>query len=199
MMENFPQLEPLQLRPEAQPGYQKIAWKRRSIASPPMPQALSNRSSDWNCFCCHDTGLVPERLIKRIIPRYAHGRHKPVECNATNCTIQLARLLYTTKTLDERFTRDICDRLDLEERKMWLEWSNQRHEQRKQRLKLVENPNLTKNLRARNRTNDEELEVQRRHQRIVNEYQLKIAIAFTVIDITMKSESEGIIAQIVEF
>ena len=152
-MDNRTQLQPLELRPEAQPGYQKLAWQ-----------------PTWKCFCCHDTGMVVERLIRQIIPRYAHGRHKPVECNATNCNIQLAQLLYTTHTLDRRFTDIICDRLDLEERNMWSQWNRQRHEQKQQRLELVESPNLTKNLRARARTNDEQLEVNRRHQRIKSEY-----------------------------
>ena len=34
-MKEYPQLEPISLRDEAQPGYEKIAWK-----------------PTWRCFCC---------------------------------------------------------------------------------------------------------------------------------------------------
>ena len=121
MMDNLPQLEPLKLRPEAQPEYQELAWQ-----------------PTWNCFCCHDTGMVVERLIKQVMPRYTHARHKPVECNATNCHIELAQLLYTTHTLDRRLTDVICNRrLEAEERLMWSQWSKDRHQLRQQRLELT--------------------------------------------------------------
>ena len=91
-MNNYPELQPLQLREEAQPGYEAESWK-----------------PTWNCFCCHDTGLVQDLLVKKIIKNYVSGRHKPVECNATNCNIQLGRYLYKTNTLDRRFSAEICD------------------------------------------------------------------------------------------
>ncbi len=148
-MNKYPNLEPIQLRDEAQPGYEAIAWK-----------------PTWKCFCCHDTGLVQELLIKKVIPRYVSGRHKPVECNATNCDIQLGRDLYKTETLDRRFSAELCDRLDSDERQMWQEWSNEQHQKR---LRLIDS-NITRNLRLRSRTNYEQLEVERRHQNIRNDY-----------------------------
>ena len=151
-MNNYPKLEPIQLRDEAQPGYEAIAWK-----------------PTWKCFCCHDTGLIQELLIKKVIPRYVSGRHKPVECNATHCDIQLGRDLYKTETLDRRFSAELCDRLDSDERQMWQEWSKEQHEKRKQRLGLIDS-NVTHNLRLRSRTNYEQLEVERRHQNIRNDY-----------------------------
>lgn len=104
------------------------------------------------------------------MPRYVHGRHKLVECNATNCKIQLGELLYTTQTLDERFTPSICDRLDKQERQMWHEWSKDKHEMRKKRNAIADEIELTKNLRARSRISCEQLEVERRHQNIRNDY-----------------------------
>ena len=148
-MNNYPKLEPIQLRDEAQPGYEASAWK-----------------PTWKCFCCHDTGLVRVPLIEKVIPRYVSGRHKPVECNATHCDIQLGRDLYKTETLDRRFSADLCDRLDRDERQMWAEWSKEQHQKR---LKLIDS-NVTKNLRFRSRTNYEQLEVERRHQNIRNDY-----------------------------
>ena len=148
-MNNYPELEPIVLREEAQPGYEKVAWK-----------------PTWKCFCCHDTGFVQHLLVKKVIPRYVSGRHKPVECNATNCNIRLGDTLYETETVDRRFSAEICDRLDGEERQMWAEWSKEQHQKR---LGLIDS-NLTRSLRARSRTNYEQLEVERRHQNIKNDY-----------------------------
>ncbi len=152
-MNSYPELQPIQLRDEVEPGYEKAAWK-----------------PTWKCFCCHDTGLVRDSLIKKVIKNYVSGRHKPVKCNASNCNIQLGETFYITNTLDLRFTPKICDRLDSEERQMWEEWKWQQHEKRKQSLGLVNNPNITNNLRMRQRTNYEQLDVERRHQDIRNDY-----------------------------
>ena len=140
---NFKKLKPIPLRPECEPDYDKQVWQ-----------------PNWYCFCCHDTGLVRVPLIEKVIPRYVSGRHKPVECNATHCDIQLGRDLYQTNTLDRRFSADLCDRLDSDERKMWAEWSKEQHEKRKQRLGLIDS-NVTRNLRVRSRTNYEQLEIGR--------------------------------------
>ena len=148
-MNNYPELQPIELRPEAQPGYEKVAWK-----------------PTWNCFCCHDTGLVQHLLVKKVIKSYVSGRHKPVECNATSCNIRLGDTLYETETLDRRFSADLCDRLDSEERRMWERWSKEQHQKR---LRLIDS-NMTKNLRLRSRTNYEQLEVERRHRNIRNDY-----------------------------
>ena len=148
-MNNYPELEPIVLREEAQPGYEKVAWK-----------------PTWNCFCCHDTGFVRYLLVKKVMPSYVSGRHKPVECNATNCNIRLGDALYETETLDRRFSADLCDRLDSDERRMWEEWSKEQHQKRR---KLIDS-NIAKNLRVRSRTNYEQWEVQRKHQDLRNEY-----------------------------
>lgn len=137
-------LQPLPLRDEAQPGYEKAVWK-----------------PNWKCFCCHDNGIIPERIVKTVIPNFVSGRHKPVKCN--NCNIQLGRDFYETNTLDLRFTAEICDRLDQDERDMWREWSSQQHENRKQKLASLENTDCTNNLRTRSRFSHEHFEVQRRH------------------------------------
>ncbi|MGL5944233.1 MAG: hypothetical protein ACRC2S_28460 [Waterburya sp.] len=107
-------MQPLPLRDEAQPGYEPVAWK-----------------PTWKCFCCHDNGIIPERIVQTVMPGYVSGRHKPVKCNTTGCDIKLGKTLYQTNTLDTRFTAEICDRLDSEERKMWDEWSKEQHEKRK--------------------------------------------------------------------
>ena len=155
-------LQPLPLRDEAQPGYEAIAWK-----------------PNWKCFCCHDNGIIPERIVKTVIPNYVSGRHKPVKCN--NCNIRLGDTLYDTNTLDLRFTPEICDRLDRQERQMWREWGQEKHELRKQRLAASKtcswrgNPaelpcsidnDCTRNLRRRSRSNQERAEAQRRHRDI---------------------------------
>ena len=148
-MNNYPQLPPLKLREEAQPGYQAESWK-----------------PTWNCFCCHDTGFVQYSLVKKIIKNYESDRHKPVECNASCCNIRLGATLYETNTLDQRFSPEICDRLDLEERQIWKKWAYEKHRKRLESLNL----NCTNNLRVRSRTHEEQFEVERRHQDIRNHY-----------------------------
>lgn len=139
-------LQPLPLRDEAQPGYEKAAWK-----------------PNWKCFCCHDNGIISERIVKTVIPNYVAGRHKPVKCN--NCNIRLGDTLYDTNTLDLRFTPQICDRLDQDEREVWREWAMQQHERRKSNLDLSK---VTKNLRTRKRLNSEQFEAQQRHNQIIS-------------------------------
>ncbi|ELS00880.1 hypothetical protein Xen7305DRAFT_00005810 [Xenococcus sp. PCC 7305] len=148
-MNNYPQLSPLKLREEAQPGYQAESWQ-----------------PTWNCFCCHDTGFVQYSLVKKIIKNYVPDRHKPVECNASSCNIRLGETLYETNTLDRRFDPEICDRLDAEERQIWKKWRHEKHRKRLESLEL----NCTKNLRARSRTQEEQFEVERRHQEMRNNY-----------------------------
>ena len=133
-------LQPLPLRDEAQPGYEKAAWK-----------------PNWKCFCCHDNGIIPERIVKTVIPNYVTGRHKPVKCN--NCNIRLADTLYDTNTLDLRFPQALCVRFAHQEKIMWQQWCIERHEYRK--LKIA---SATKNLRTRERTTSEQLDAERRHQ-----------------------------------
>ena len=177
-MNEYPQLQPLSLRDEAQPGYEKIVWK-----------------PNWRCFCCHDTGLVQYSLVKKVINNYIPDRHKPIECNATHCNIRLGETLYETETLDRRFSADLCVakhamqsiasrrrrrsgltpcpqayRLDLDERQMWQEWSQERDRKRMLRLESIDNSEITHNLRVRSRTTTEQLEVNRRHQNIRNNY-----------------------------
>ena len=74
--------------------------------------------------------------------------------------------LYETETLDRRFSADLCDRLDRDERQMWSEWSKEQHQKR---LRLIDS-NITRNLRVRSRTNYEQWEVERRHQNIRDDY-----------------------------
>lgn len=152
-MKELPQLKPLNLRPETEPGYDPIAWR-----------------PNWKCFCCHDTGLVSYVLVKRVMPDYDDRRHKPVKCNASGCDIRLSELLFSTRTLDERLDSCVCDELDTVERRAWQEWSHSKHELRKKALKLTDTSSLHNNLRNRSRNASEQLEIQRRHQTIVDEW-----------------------------
>ena len=146
-MKNLPKLPPLYLQAEVKSGYQKQAWK-----------------PTWKCFCCHDSGLVRESLVRQVIDEYDPSNHKQVRCNASSCQSSLSDNLFDT--LDNRFSIALCDKLDLIERQMWAEWSK---EQNQKRLRLIDS-NITKNLRLRSRTNYEQLEVERRHQNIRNDY-----------------------------
>ena len=149
-MENL-KLSRAYLRPETEPGYEKEAWR-------PM----------WKCFCCQDSGLVKEHLVKTVIDGYDSTTDKLVRCNATDCE---GRKKYDgddivlTGTLDNRFPSQLCDRFDEQERQTWKQWCQEKHELRKQRLAAIDT-NCTRNLRRRSRSNQERAEAQRRHRDI---------------------------------
>lgn len=151
-MKQLPRLQPLFLRPETEPGYEKVAWR-----------------PTWKCFCCHDTGLVQYSLLKQVMPDYDDRRHKPVKCNASACERELGEALYLTNTLDLRLNSSVCDQLDSIERQCWRDWERQQHQLRKKALERANNDGLTGNLRSVKRSESEALEARQRHQRIVNE------------------------------
>ena len=152
-MKELPRLQPLFLRPETEPGYEKVAWR-----------------PTWKCFCCHDTGLVQYSLLRQIMPDYDDRRHKPVKCNASHCDRELGEALYWTQTLDLRLDSSVCDEIDSIGRQYWRDWEKEQHQSRKKALKRANSDNLTGNLRSVKRSADESLEVERRHQQIVSEY-----------------------------
>lgn len=143
----LPRLQPLILRPETEPGYERVAWR-----------------PTWKCFCCHDTGMVQYSLLKQVMPDYNDRRHKPVKCNATLCESELGITLQMSNTLDLRFDSFICDRLDKIERQSWREWEKERHELRLKASAWLENNELTNNMRQAERSPTEHLFAQQKHQ-----------------------------------
>lgn len=145
-MKNFKKLQPLPLRRECEPDYQKEIWQPH-----------------WRCFCCHDTGFVPDRLATYVIEGYRGGLHKIVECRATRCLAEIGETLRASGSLDRRLTPEICDHLDSLERENWARTVDEQYELRKRALEMVDELAEKKSIRLRRRTPIEEMEVRRRH------------------------------------
>ena len=123
-MENLPQLEPISLRPECEPGYQKESWK-----------------PTWKCYCCMDTGLVLDRLSSQVIPGFSSEKHKTLLCNASGCKAgrdKVSPTLIDEGNFDTRLSREVCDRLDQMEKESWEDYRAWKHELRKEALGLLE-------------------------------------------------------------
>ena len=150
-MKDFKKLQPIPLRPECEPDYDKQVWQ-----------------PNWYCFCCHDTGFVIERLATYVIEGYIRGQHKIVECRATSCQAEIGETLRASGTLDRRLTPDICDHLDCMERQEWAQTVEKQSQLRKQALGLVDELSERKSTRLRRRTPAEEMEVRRKHSEIIN-------------------------------
>ncbi len=76
---------------------------------------------NWNCFCCHDTGLVNPNLVKLVIKDYNLDRDKLPICQNPGC---FANKNYASNTsisssLDWRFDEELCQKLDLIHRQEW--------------------------------------------------------------------------------
>ncbi|VEP12897.1 conserved hypothetical protein [Hyella patelloides LEGE 07179] len=151
-MKNFKKLQPLTLRRECEPNYEKQIWQ-----------------PNWCCFCCHDTGFVLDRLAAYVIEGYVGGQHKIVECRATRCQAEIGETLRASGSLDRRLTPEICDHLDCMEREEWARTAEKQHELRKRANGLVDELAQRKSIRLRRRTPTEEMEVRRKHEEVINQ------------------------------
>lgn len=149
---NFKKLQPLTLRRECEPDYEKEIWQ-----------------PNWRCFCCHDTGFVLDRLAAYVIEGYKGGLHKIVECQATECQAKIGETLEASGSLDDRLNPEICDHLDSLEREDWRQSLKQQHELRKKALGLVDELAARRSIRCVKRTPTEEMEVRRKHQEIIDQ------------------------------
>lgn len=143
---DFKKLQPLPLRPECEPDYDKQVWQ-----------------PNWCCFCCHDTGFVLDRLAAYVVEGYRGGLHKIVRCQATRCIAEIGETLEASGSLDERLTPDICDRLDALERDDWARTAQKQSELKQRANRLVDELAERKSIRLRRRTLSEEMKVRRRH------------------------------------
>ena len=154
-MDDLPKLQPLSLRPECEPGYEKESWK-----------------PTWNCYCCHDTGFVLDRLSSQIIPGFNSEQHKTLLCNAPGCNASRDKVspkLIEEGNFDTRLSSEICDRLAQMEKKSWEDYRWKKHQLRKEARGLVEELAEKKSMRTVRRSEKEEKEAQRRHLRVVNQ------------------------------
>lgn len=70
---------------------------------------------DWQCFCCHDYGLVADHLISLVIPSFSKHADKMPVCQ--RCSAGAEKL--SSPAFDQRFTWRICNDLDKLERDNW--------------------------------------------------------------------------------
>ena len=155
-MEELPKLEPLSLRPECEPGYEKESWK-----------------PTWNCFCCHDTGFVLDRLSSQIIPGFNSEQHKTLLCNAKGCNAsrdKVSSKLIDEGNFDTRLSSEMCDRLAQMEKESWEDYRWKKHQLRKEALGLVENLAEKKSMRVVKRSEKEDNQARERHLKVVENF-----------------------------
>lgn len=89
----------------------------------PQQEELGNKIcfTDWNCYCCHDTGTISPRLVKLIIPDYNLDRDKLPFCQKSGCSEgdKYLNNPSITSSLDWRFDNKLCQKLDRIEREEW--------------------------------------------------------------------------------
>lgn len=117
----------------------------------------------WNCYCCHDTGLVRRILILLVIPNYDHHHDKPVACQRRGCEASFDYRL--SPYYDQRFDSSICAELDKISRDDWKRTILDQHQLAKNRAAVKEASGAT-SLRLRDRTPEEDLYAQRRAEEV---------------------------------
>ena len=155
-MEELPKLQPLSLRPECEPGYEKESWR-----------------PTWNCYCCHDTGFVLDRLSSQIIPGFNSEQHKTLLCNAKGCNASRDKVspkLIEEGNFDTRLTVEMCDRLAEKEKESWEDYRWKKHQLRREALGLVNDLAEKRSMRTVGRSEKEEKEARDRHLRVVENF-----------------------------
>lgn len=100
--EDLPQLEPLPLNPRPEEEDKELFYP------------------SWQCFCCHDSGIVQQHLARLIMPKYCSNRDKWPACQ--NCGAFNERWSgVLLQNFDTRFNLKICQKLDLISRNDWKE------------------------------------------------------------------------------
>ena len=119
---------------------------------------------NWNCYCCHDTGVINPKLVKLIIPDYVVDKDKLPCCQNSRCSEGKKYLNNPsiTSSLDLRFGDELCQKLDRIEREEW----RQERETTISRLKIIDFA-LEKSLRRgdRSRLEQEQVDINHEHER----------------------------------
>lgn len=143
---NIPQLPREPIRPELENPTDKEIW---------VPK--------WRCFCCRDTGLVGLNLVRLAIPSYDQYRDKPVACQNPRC---YAGSDYRgDPNYDQRFTVGICTELDKRSREDWQRTAESHFKTIQNR---VVDASREMSLRRCDRTPDEDLVANQRHELACN-------------------------------
>lgn len=102
-MTEFKKLKPIVVREESEIDDKEI-WQPR-----------------WNCFCCHDTGIIRRHLTDQVIDNYTWDNHKLPLCQKPGCkkSGNYLNSKILSENIDSRFTATTCKKLDEDERENW--------------------------------------------------------------------------------
>ncbi|WP_414553054.1 hypothetical protein [Anabaena sp. CCY 0017] len=141
MIDDLPQFEPIPLRSEEENQEEEIFYPR------------------WRCFCCQDSGLVAQDLVRLIMPQYNPDRDKWVLCQAGHCDASKRWENVPIENFDTRFIPSICQKLDLINREQW-------RNSVKQQINIRQLAKKRKMPGSSERTENDNREVQQRKQEI---------------------------------
>lgn len=145
----LPEFSPEPIRDEDQPGYQKEIWR-----------------PSWRCFCCRDSGIVDPHLARLVMPNYNSDRDRNPICQAPGCN-EGANWLHLRGNIDMRLTSAICQELDRISREDWRQTTQQQFEKFKSQVDTATGEIAqSHNFAVRNRTSNDEREVQQRKAEI---------------------------------
>ncbi|MGK7916479.1 MAG: hypothetical protein AB4038_13210 [Prochloraceae cyanobacterium] len=146
---DFPELEPIPMRREDEPGYEKEIWQ-----------------PDWSCFCCRDTGIAIN-AARLVIKGWKLDSHKIPVCQEDGCQAGEKLANHPERqvqaSLDWRLNAPLCRQVDELERSSWREWVKQRQQSHLTNNKVIDYSAAVKSLRSRPRSSEEEHLAQRKH------------------------------------
>lgn len=140
----LPKLSRQLVRPEKQPSFDSEIWQ-----------------PDWKCFCCHDSGIVRPKLAALVIPGYDHDKDLHPVCHRCG----QGSAIEGCAEYDQRLTRGICEELDRIERDSWTKTIKAQLPQQFLETRILAQK---MSLRKRDRTPDEDLVCQQRHEEVVS-------------------------------
>lgn len=131
------------------------------LLNPQLEQDIDQElwQPDWKCFCCHDTGLILEHLVRRLAPEYDGTKHKRVVCQNSGCE---AGDTHCTCCHNHQVLPSICQDLDKQERQDWRETLFKQSKQMQERsldLAAIAKAKTMPGSRGRNANDDREIEI----------------------------------------
>lgn len=142
----LPQLSRMPQRPEKDPGVEIEIWQ-----------------PGWQCYCCHDTGIIVPHLVRKLILDYNENRDKFPRCKKPGCS---SGSHYDSEALidsvDNRVDAFTCKKLDELERQTWRDTLFIHGQRAKQ---SAEELAREMSLRRRDRTEEEQYLAEENHRR----------------------------------
>ncbi|MBD2254706.1 hypothetical protein [Nostoc parmelioides] len=98
------------VRAEDEPGYEKEIWQ-----------------PSWQCFCCHDSGIVQPHLAQLVIDGYNYDQDKFPRCQNPGCKAGSHwDNENVSNSVDYRLSPVICKKIDSIEREGWRQTTHQK-------------------------------------------------------------------------